>query len=86
MQLTGALPLKQEGGRRTGYGSSMHRGVSWNKALRKWKAQIQHGGRSRYLGYFSEEDAAAVAYSTAAQAVQATGALPQKEGGRRLRR
>ena len=56
----------------------MHRGVSWDKALRKWKAQIQHGGRNRYLGYFADEDAAAVAYSTAAQAVQATGALPRR--------
>ena len=74
MQATGALPQK-EGGRRA---SSMHRGVSWDKALRKWKAQIQHGGRNRYLGYFADEDAAAVAYSTAAQAVQATGALPRR--------
>ena len=79
LHTTRALP-QQEGGRRT---SSMHRGVSWNKTRRKWKAQLSYGGRNRHLGYFADKDAAAVAYNKAAQALQATGALPQKEGGRR---
>ena len=71
VQTTGALP-QQEGGRRK---SSMHRGVSWSSRppAKKWRAQIYHGGRNHYLGSFDDEDAAAVAYNTAAQAVQATG-------------
>ena len=59
----------------------MHRGVMWSKSKGKWQAQIQHGGRNRHLGYFADEGAAAGAYSAAAQVVQATGALPQQEGG-----
>ena len=74
VQATGALPQK-EGGRRT---SSMHRGVSWSKANCKWKAQIEHHGRKRHLGYFSDEGAAAGAYNRAAKAVQTTGTLPRR--------
>ena len=80
VQATGALP-QQEGGRRTSStATSMHRGVSWSKQSRKWQAKIQHGGQSRHLGYFADEGAAAGAYNAVAQAVQATGALPQQEG------
>ena len=66
VQATGALPQQEGGPRRT---SSMHRGVSWSKHSRKWQAKIQHGGQSRHLGYFADEDAAAGAYNAAAQAV-----------------
>ncbi len=46
---------------RTG-SSSQYRGVSWNKAARKWEAHARAGGKSHYLGLFvSEEEAAEAA-------------------------
>jgi len=44
--------------------SSAYRGVSWDRTVRKWRARI--GGR--LLGYFTDEEAAAHAYDTAATA------------------
>lgn len=41
------------------------RGVVWNKAVRKWQAQIQIDGRTRYLGVFSEKSKAAEARASA---------------------
>jgi hypothetical protein len=40
-------------------------GVHWDKASRKWIAQIRGGGRNRYLGSFDDLDAARVARSQA---------------------
>lgn len=42
--------------------TSRHRGVSWDKRRRRWKATVTVGGRTHHLGRFaSEEEAAAVA-------------------------
>ena len=45
--------------------SSRHRGVSWEKRRRQWKAQIQVNGKNRCLGLFHDEDEAARAYAAA---------------------
>lgn len=46
--------------------SSRFKGVTWHKGGRKWQAAIRSHGRSRHLGLFLEEEAAARAYDMAA--------------------
>lgn len=47
-------------------GTSAYKGVSWDRAARRWRAQIQDGSRKRNLGRFDSEEAAARAYDHAA--------------------
>jgi hypothetical protein len=47
--------------------SSRFKGVSWHKAARKWTAQIKGEDRQYYLGCFSDEIEAALAYDAAAR-------------------
>jgi hypothetical protein len=42
--------------------TSQYKGVSWNKQKNKWCASITVGGRSKYIGYYTTERAAASAY------------------------
>jgi hypothetical protein len=42
--------------------SSRYKGVSWNRRRKQWRAQIQVNGRMLSLGYFTTEEAAALAY------------------------
>jgi hypothetical protein len=35
--------------------SSRHKGLSWNKKSRKWKAQVYHSGTTATLGHFATE-------------------------------
>jgi hypothetical protein len=42
--------------------SSLYKGVTWNKALRKWKAYISYQGKFRHIGYFDNEIHAAISY------------------------
>ncbi len=46
--------------------SSQYKGVYWDKAARKWKAQIQRNGKREALGRFDDEHRAAQAYNDAA--------------------
>ena len=46
--------------------SSRFRGVSLNKASRKWEARIRESGKNHYLGSFTDEEAAARAFDNAA--------------------
>lgn len=41
--------------------SSRFRGVTWNKALKKWQAGVRTGGKQIYLGVYSNESDAAAA-------------------------
>lgn len=43
-------------------GPSRYRGVVWHKSNCKWEARIYEGGRQKFLGYYVEEEAAALAY------------------------
>ncbi len=46
--------------------SSKYRGVSWHKSLQKWQAQIQINKQQFYLGIYSLEEEAALAYDEVA--------------------
>lgn len=41
---------------------SKYKGVLWQSNVLKWKANIQYKGEKRYLGTFSSERDAAIAY------------------------
>lgn len=45
---------------------SRFRGVTWHKRDLKWQAQINVNGKDLFLGYFTDEVAAAHAYDSAA--------------------
>jgi hypothetical protein len=45
-------------------------GVNFDKNSGKWRARIGHGGTMRYLGYFTDFDAAAAAYDEAKRLIQ----------------
>lgn len=48
-------------------GSSRFKGVSWSRDRRKWLAKIDQGAKQKYLGLYSDEVAAALAYDQAAR-------------------
>jgi hypothetical protein len=45
--------------------SSKYAGVYWNKASNKWRAQIYIDGKLKFLGYFTDEYEAHLAYQKA---------------------
>lgn len=50
--------------------SSKYKGVSWHKRQKKWQAKIKINQREKFLGYFSSENDAAMAYEKAAKQIQ----------------
>jgi len=46
--------------------SSQYKGVSWRRRAGKWQANIKVHGRQYFLGYFADEQEAALAYNRAA--------------------
>ena len=55
--------------------SSRFRGVSLNKASRKWEARIRESGKNHYLGSFTDEELAARAFDNAAIAMRGPSAV-----------
>lgn len=47
--------------------SSQYKGVSWNKARKRWHAYITHNQKIFHLGVFTHEIEAALAYDRAAK-------------------
>lgn len=43
--------------------TSKYRGVSYNNRQKKWVAYINHDGKRKHIGYFENEDEAAIAYN-----------------------
>lgn len=48
---------------------SVHVGVSWDRDRLKWRARIKRGGTLHSLGRFHDEEEAARAYRSAAEAL-----------------
>lgn len=48
-------------------GSSKYKGVCWNKASKKWQAQIKINKKNKVLGQFVSETEAALAYNVKAK-------------------
>lgn len=46
-------------------GTSKYPGVSWNSQHKKWAAKIAINGKEIFLGYFTDESEAAIAYQKA---------------------
>ncbi|KAL4513614.1 hypothetical protein Ndes2526B_g05222 [Nannochloris sp. 'desiccata'] len=55
-------------------GPSKYRGVVWHKSNSKWEARIYEAGKQRFLGYFSNEDEAALTYDDCAARIHGTSA------------
>jgi hypothetical protein len=47
--------------------TSKYKGVSWDKQYQKWRAVIDPGSKTKYLGRFTDEVDAALAYDAAAR-------------------
>ena len=50
--------------------SSRFTGVNWDKSRGKWKAQLMHEGKIRYIGLFEDEVEAAKAYDAKARSLR----------------
>lgn len=48
-------------------GTSIYKGVSWDKQMNKWRASINYHNRRRVIGLFDKERWAAMAYDIAAK-------------------
>ncbi|KKM18075.1 hypothetical protein LCGC14_1669330 [marine sediment metagenome] len=59
------LPHRLVSGHKTAAKQSRFKGVSWAIANSKWQAYIRINGKTRYLGYFLEEEDAHAAYQNA---------------------
>ncbi len=54
-------------GKYNGDHHSQYKGVTWHKTWRKWQAQIRIDGKTKFLGKFDSEIAAALAFNEIAK-------------------
>lgn len=47
--------------------SSVYKGVTWHKRIKRWEAQIQFKGKHYHLGFYDVESEAADAYDSASK-------------------
>lgn len=66
MSLEQLLAGFRSAGEKFSSGSSVYRGVSWNKKMSQWRARVILGGKEHNFGSFDDEDEAARAYDAAA--------------------
>jgi len=60
---------------RENQGTSIYRGVLWDKASKSWRAKIKFQGKTNYLGVYQDEQMAARAYDKAAITLRGNGAI-----------
>ncbi|KAK1739945.1 putative AP2/ERF family transcription factor family protein [Skeletonema marinoi] len=65
-------------------GASKYTGVSFDKRMNKWHAQIMIAGKSRNIGYYENEEEAAVDYARALFKYKGQGALDKARERRAL--
>lgn len=61
-----ATPSQSQHNRTMPRGTSKYRGVTWDKQAGKWRAAIKVNYRSLFLGLYTNEEEAALAYNQAA--------------------
>lgn len=61
------LAQNQQNGRSNRNSTSAYKGVSWHERDKRWRAQIAHEGKGMYIGYFTCEHEAALAYNKKAK-------------------
>lgn len=59
----------QQNSRKKADATSVFKGVSWHKKARKWRATINVKGKQVHLGFYADQEAAALAYDTAASQI-----------------
>ena len=65
LRITTSLVNNQNARKRKDGVTSKHKGVSWCKSSKKWKAQIQINKKKKSLGSYKTEIEAAIAYNKA---------------------
>ena len=61
--------------------SSKYKGVSWDKNKEKWRAYIQINKKLKHIGYFGDEQQAAIAYNREAKRLYGEFAIMNKVNG-----
>ena len=59
------LPIPRSKGRIMKEGSSKYAGITFDKANKKWRAQIMIDGKNRHIGLYENEEEAAIDYARA---------------------
>jgi len=58
-----ATNRQNQANRKAAFGKSIYKGVCFHKAHKKWMAQLKNNGETEFIGYFSSQEEAALAYN-----------------------